>query len=85
MDPVRRMFDIPNPHLINFHLEKKNPKPLIKYFIYDVLKFSCGVFDFFRVISARNKEAGMKGVGGWGICVLYNYIDNASAQRYQIE
>lgn len=83
MDPVRRMFDIPNPHLINFHLEKKNPKPLIKYFIYDVLKFSCGVFDFFRVISALNKGAGMG--GGWGICVLYNYIDNASAQRYQIE
>lgn len=62
MDPVRRMFDIPNPHLKIF-IWKKNPKPLIKYFIYDVLKFSSGVFDFFRVISALNKGAGMG--GGW--------------------
>lgn len=63
MDQVRRMFDISNQHLINFHFEKK-PKPL-KYLIYDVSKFSCGVFDFFRVISARDKGAGM-GVGWMG-------------------
>lgn len=70
MDPVRRLFDIPNPHLINFHLEKKNPKPLIKYFIYDVLKFSFGVFDFFRVISARNKGAGMGGGWAGNLCFI---------------
>lgn len=68
MDPVRRLFHIPNPHLINFHFGKI-PKPL-KHFIYDVLKFPCGLFDFFRVISARYKRAGMGGGRMGNLCLI---------------